>query len=208
MGEFTRRPLAILDGIYRFVGGLRGVNRVDLTSDLTLVHDVSRQAEKAGIGGYFGNVFWEGTVSGNGTIEEMITRPSDIQPALNLDSEYYELWVMRFAARTTTADEGDFTSFSVYQGRDGTSAGGAPRLATLVGSAQVWSDVLEEFTGFSGASNSAGTTQPSVGSTFRPVRTTPGGFLGVQIVTTAAAVLYFKVDLWAGPLGSSPPGVS
>ncbi len=44
-GVFRNAPLRLLDRIYGFVGGLRGVRSVDLSSPIVLVHDVSREAE-------------------------------------------------------------------------------------------------------------------------------------------------------------------
>lgn len=45
MTEFTGKPLGVLDNIYRFVGGLRGLSRFALRGAIQPVHDVSRQSE-------------------------------------------------------------------------------------------------------------------------------------------------------------------
>lgn len=44
MAKFSARPLGTLERIYRFVGGLRGVDDVELAGAIQLVHDVSDQA--------------------------------------------------------------------------------------------------------------------------------------------------------------------
>ena len=45
MGRFTRAPLRLLDRLYRFEGGVQTRSEVDLTSPITRVHDVAREAE-------------------------------------------------------------------------------------------------------------------------------------------------------------------
>lgn len=45
MAKFAQRPLALLERVYRFVGGQRGSSAVDLASPIVRVHDVSRMAE-------------------------------------------------------------------------------------------------------------------------------------------------------------------
>jgi len=45
VARFTLAPLRLLDGLYRFVGGLKGESTMDLTSPIVRVHDLSREAE-------------------------------------------------------------------------------------------------------------------------------------------------------------------
>lgn len=47
MAGFSARPLGILDRIYRFIGGLRGVGDVNIEGSIQLVHDVAPGAIRA-----------------------------------------------------------------------------------------------------------------------------------------------------------------
>lgn len=79
MTEFNAKPLGILDRLYRFVGGLTGVNKVALRSPIQLVHDVSREAEIAR-GFYFMQSAEITVVSAPATIG---------RSSLNLDTEIF-----------------------------------------------------------------------------------------------------------------------
>jgi len=205
MAGFTAKPLKLLDGIYRFVGGLGGVNRVDLASDITLVHDVSRQAERAGVGGHFGRINWQETFSPNGTLEEIIKRVNDIGPILGLEEDQYELYVLQVECNMSTADMADITSVSFVAGCESLKTRYGNRIGTSQPMYHVfyWSDTPLSST------NSSGTAKGSIGSNFYPpVWVPPEGFLAIQGVTTAATTLDFSFLLWAGPRGSTPPGMA
>jgi len=45
VARYTRNPLRLLDRLYDFVGGLRTENRMDVSSPIIRVHDLSREAE-------------------------------------------------------------------------------------------------------------------------------------------------------------------
>jgi len=45
MTRYRNKPLAVLDRIYNFIGGLRATSDMDLVSPIVRVHDLSREAE-------------------------------------------------------------------------------------------------------------------------------------------------------------------
>lgn len=206
MTEFTRRPLAILDNIYRFVGGLKGVNRLNLTQDIQLVHDVARQGEKGGLGGYFGRIRWTDEISINGTDEKVITRPADVAPLLTVDNEQYELWITDVSGYVSTADLADMTEATFLIGCQGGS-----QFQNRIGTNQITNMPYAHFLAadFVQSCNSAGTVYQAVAyHPPQPIRVPPAWHLGVVITTTASANFHFDVELWAGPFGASPPGTS
>lgn len=71
MGQFRRKPLGVLDRIYGFLSGKTTISQVSLEAPATLVHDLSRQAERgAGYGQHGGYVIFNGgnTHAGAGTL--------------------------------------------------------------------------------------------------------------------------------------------
>ncbi len=209
MSGFTQRPLQLLDGIYRFVGGLVGVNRVDLASDITLVHDVGRQAEKSGAGGYFGRFQWRETDTVNGgPTETEITRVANILPLLPYDLEsQYELWLLRASATTSIADWTDLTRVNLYHGVEAASN----RYVTQINpGSQATYDLIVSWVqaDFQSIANIAGTAKAGAGWGGAPVRIFPNGYVGVSITTTASAVVDWTMDFWVGPMGATPPGLA
>lgn len=60
MGKFKRRPLGVVDRIYGFTGASSQVAQVALEVPITMVHDVSREAEYgSGIGQNNGFFWWQ-----------------------------------------------------------------------------------------------------------------------------------------------------
>lgn len=209
MTEFTRRPLQLLDRVYRFVGGTKGVNRLGLNRDITLVHDVSREAERSGIPPWFGYLEWKDSCSTAATLEKNITRDADILPLLHgVDSELdYELYILRVCSHVVAADIGDvdFHSFSWH-----TLTTDPDFVIEVPGSTVNRMDLIYSCAGsdFGMFANSAGADY--YGCSYmpvRPIRTMPEAMLQFQADHNASANAWFAFDLWAGPLGSTPPGL-
>lgn len=107
---FTKRVLTILDGIYDFVGGQTGPPAIDLASPITVVHDVSREAERAS---------GEGSASGYISLRVILTHaaadtqrgeiliPADFS-ATNFDVVLHDLWLIATFVRNSDTD--DFAS--------------------------------------------------------------------------------------------------
>jgi len=212
MTQFLRRPLTLLDRVYNFVGGMKGVGSVDLNSDITLVHDVSREAERDGYGSFMGRCFWSGQVVSTiaGKKEEIVFRTS-FQEALGFTDERYELWLIHAQAQCSEADRADITSVSLVAGRDTISAPpgtirnylelGTPQaVATPVG---YWTELVLSCEG--GGVNRGGCSTADKWAL--PIRTVAGGFLAWQVECTAANTVSFQTEMWAGRLGTTPPGL-
>jgi len=205
MAEFTQRPFGVLDGIYRFQGGLRGVNRLDLRSDITMVHDVSRQAEKAGIGGFYGNILYQNEVTINGQGADLLDRVTEIQPFIGKDDEDYELYALKFSCYVGTGDLNDIAELTV-----GISNEGTLERAILLGAGQKFYIPLANWIKTDAATMYQ---SPGFASTFawvpdQPVRIPPASAAQFYYETIASAVLHWSWELWAGAAGSSPPGRS
>lgn len=213
MVEFTRKPLKLLDGIYRFVGGLSGVSRVDLASDITLVHDVSRQAERSGYGSFYGRVFWSEEVvcPGAASTEKIIYRRT-ISPLLGYPDERYELWLMNAHAECQQSDIGDVTSVTMIMGKDSVSApAGTPQGHQEIAVTQSHAEPVAYWDAMRSSSNASGGVRGGVSSIQqwpRPRQSEWGCFFGWQLVSSAAATIHFTTEFWAGPLGSTPPGLA
>lgn len=204
MAEFIRKPLQLLDNIYRFVGGLKGTPFVNLNSDIQLVHDVSRQAEKAGLGGYYGFAQWQDDLNVNGNLEEELLRTTEVLPLLDqADSEAdYELWILGGSVWVSNTDLADFTDVAFYFGTT-TSTKYARQFGTAGSQYHLlhFSDALYEMANTGGTEIHGTAFVPP-----QPVRTLPNGFLAHHGSSTAACLMHFTWDLWIGPAGASPPG--
>ena len=203
MAEFTRKPLQILDGIYKFVGGLRGTRYLDLGSDISLVHDVSRQSEKSGLGGYYGWAQWQTSFSVNGNLEDELFRDTTVRPALGLDSESdYEMWILGGSLWVSSGDLGDFDDCSFYHGTIVSR-----KYLQQFGTADTQVHLLHGEDTLTEMANTGGTE--IYGTAFtpaQPVRTIPNGYIAVHASSSAACLIHATYDLWIGPAGSSPPG--
>ena len=59
MGEIKNQALGLLGKLYGFPGGQSAPNSVDLTTDVQVVHDVSREAELQALTGADGFGYWQ-----------------------------------------------------------------------------------------------------------------------------------------------------
>jgi len=201
MAEFTRRPLGLLDGIYRFVGGLKGVNRLNLSEDITVVHDVSRQAEKSGMGGYFGQAMWQDSGAINGLSYPQLTRYGDFESALGIDNEAYEVYVTGMSAYVASADKANLTQIGWVLFNNL-----VPLNLLHMGTAQQIVDPLAWFT------TAEIPTLCGYGTCSyhppQPIRLAPNSRLMMHIETGALITVHWTWTLWIGAAGSSPPGLA
>ncbi len=221
MSLFTKKPLGVLDRIYGFVGGLSGVRGVDLSSDITLVHDLSRATEVNGYGGYSGYILWQGqTISGGGAFPTLLMRIADVQAAISRVDEDYELWVMEASAWMTSA--AGFTNMTLAVGRDtGSAPIGQTQHAVRIGPKTSELQPVCRWYAIVMLEDSLGNTRPALGThgpqitpaitgvvPFSPVRVPLGGFVMWLLNSTGAFTYNFTVRLWCGPLGARPPGIA
>jgi len=109
VGVFTKKPLGVLDNIYRFVGGQSGPNSFAEEMAIQPVHDVSREAElgtaQSPERGYFLRGFDHAHV-GTGSIfnqQGCYDRTFD-----SLDAEDVDLWIIDVLCQNN--DASDFAS--------------------------------------------------------------------------------------------------
>jgi hypothetical protein len=222
MAEFQKKPLQILDRLYGFVGGLRGARSVDLSSDITLVHDVARQAEVNGLGGFSGNLLWQGEYTRVGASDEVnLERIADVEPALGVGTEEYELWIME--AHAWAASGANFTNMTLSVGRDtGSCPIGVTQWAVRVGTQQAELQAIAQWYALTTVEDSGGngrsvlsTNLPKIliganvfPQVFQPVRVPIGGFVQWLLGSSGAFTFHYTVRMWVGPLGARPPGLS
>jgi hypothetical protein len=105
--DFKNRPLAALDAIYRFPGGLRAVSQVDLASPIQLVHDVSDEASRTQVVPSSWATAWDTvagstTVYASRTVAEQLAADELALRRAGLTPETAELWVLGFGAEVDT----------------------------------------------------------------------------------------------------------
>jgi len=101
--QFRRRPLSLLDRIYGFISGKTATSGVTLEAPITLVHDVSRQAERSGPGEYGGIVVVQYNATFGGTDEDSAS--GNIFDDFNIDNR--DDWWAWFLAGYGFIDEND-----------------------------------------------------------------------------------------------------
>jgi len=210
MAEFSAKPLRILDSLYRFVGGTRGVSRVDLSSDITLVHDVSKQAEGAGLGPFFGRCEWSGTAlcAGAATDTDAFDLPTEVATIFNIQEDEWDLYTIGISSQIITSDIGDLDTFTFGHGY---ALGTIGRAVSKYGSDKDIYESLVCFTGTDYKPFMRADENTSYSSAYwrpnQPVRVPDKGFIGWRMDSSAALQCAFRWELWAGPRGARPPGL-
>jgi len=212
MTQFQRKPLGVLDGIYGFQGGIKGVNRLDLSSDITIVHDVSRQAEKAGFGNQtFGYVRWRENITTAGAASSGARcTAAQIETALGLNPQTYDWWILNIGGYCSDGDISDID----------TLVGAVEGPAAHLGDFQdVGSGTSLPMFGVFYDSVVHRVLRPSSGSTYYgvlmfeslynalPIRMPSGAAFSLTLKTSAAATFYALAHFWVGARGATPPGV-
>jgi len=213
MTSFTKKPLGMLDNIYKFVGGVRGVSSIDLGSDIQLVHDVSRQAEREGFSP--SRWLWTNRVVAGGAGDHIVTQAySELWVYLQ---QYqlgdFDAYITRLGAWLASIDKADLTSGSVIMYSQAStfnyvSRFGQPSLVTLI------PDLLEEWDGVTevqvtGPTEYAVASQGAAGlrRLETPVLWKPSSSLSYLFTTGAACTVYAWADVWVGSKGCTPPGL-
>lgn len=210
MAKFQRKPLGVLDGIFNFVGGLKGVDRIDLGSDVSTVLDLGRMAEKSGYGGpAFGRIRWTDVITlGGASTGRVRCLHSDLATALNLATQDFDWWLLNLGGWCSTADRADLSTVSAAVSGPSTA-----RDAVMVGTPQETLQIIGSWSSAELASRSSGSTDYGAlvasgpFSPGLPWRMPRDGALTWNLVSTAAMTLNVMGNFWVGAVGATPPGV-
>ena len=123
--KYLARPLRAMDSIYRFEGGMNQSGRVATGQDITVVHNVSREAalssapaqRKAGAGNIFGFVrFSLGLVhAAPGTLFSAITDIYQVEASF-LGVPKSEIWIWLYNLQCSISDTADFDTAALAIG--------------------------------------------------------------------------------------------
>jgi len=211
MSVFSKRPLGILDALYRFVGGQTGPMEFAEDAPIQPVHNLARQAELSGFGIRQG--FWIIKTSqvhaGAGEIEDVI----DVyEPGTVLNGWTSPLpndiraWFIDGFAWTDAASAGFVAAEILCQSQ-----------ANLVGPVDA-SGPFNQFIPCWRADTASGITGQSHIQLFRagapgrlvaePFRIEPTADMFFQSEASAAMTVNICARVWAGTVGATPPGLS
>lgn len=209
MAEFLKKPLGLLDRIYGFVGGLRGTNRVDLASEITLVHDVSRGAERIGYGREDGWARLMIRHAHGGANAQRSTQLLSVLPTLiERPASEVAIWLMNVSGWATT------NAISLVTSSVRIPQGTLPQTGTGVASYDQYIPVfnvrtVNAFT-YDGTNDYYLFEQDKdydIGPPL-PLYCPQGAELNLRTVSTAAWGPQVDYLFWIGAKGATPPGVA
>jgi len=206
VARFQERLLAVAESCYRFVGGERQVSSFDLGTPIQPVHDYARQSELgargvAGEQGYlrFGQSIANAT-AGAATLFASTDPYATFAPdVFDFDPERHTMWLVDCYAAidsVTPANWSNGMAGLIYD------PSGTNRLRGL-----------ERWDGDLGPLVASGNRPAVVDETnpfppWRPNVFLPRGTLLVsQAVSTDDCIQRVHYTLWAGPVGTTPPGM-
>jgi len=208
-GFVLQRVLQVLDRLYDFPGGTRGLNEFDLASAIQPVHNVGRMAELGARGADNSGFLYIGQALVNvSSAPETALASTDIYGAFDSIGEFsnfrtqdHRLWLYELFAGVDDVTPGNWTdgATAIQFDPDGTD-----RQVIL----QHWDFDIGPIT--------AGGARPAVGGFIPmeviPVRAYPIFFpLGSRLVTRSLSQnnVTFRTHTiwWAGPIGVTPPGM-
>lgn len=201
MGTFTRKPLGILDNIYRFVGGQTGPTSFAEEMAIQPVHDVSREAEIGTAQSAALGFFLEGfTLVHVGTGALFGADDAYARVFRDLAPEEVDIWIID--ALCTTSDQSDFATANAgitYPLLPGTFPAAITKLV------RSWS--VPQDTIFSGGINPVQADNHPV---MLPMYVPHGSQIGVRTTSDNAGTMTTQTFflMWAGARGALPPGVA
>lgn len=209
MGKFQSRSLEVLDRLYDFVGGTRRMDTFDLAGSVQPVHDMSREAELGSRGVRQGGFIYIGDTLTNATMGvTTIFTSRDIYASLDsvgvlqdFSSRLHRLWLMDVFG---SVDDTGVTNF--------TEAGAAIKYQDPA----VRLQFLRHWDGVT-ASVASGEDHPMVQieaslpfQRTRPLYLPFGGtptLLQANAISSDDCTARVHWLLWAGPIGTTPPGM-
>lgn len=203
MGKFLQRSLGVLDRVYDFVGGTRGLSEFDLAGSIQPVHDMSREAELGSRGvaqaGFLqlGQTFVHAAPGG-------VTVSTDVYAAFDSIAAFSDF-------RSTGKDLHRLWLLDIFGSTDS-----AANFNGLSSQAELAPNDRTQFLGTWDATNNAGgarlsLVKSSTADTDRrryPALWQPGSlWISDSSAINGAVTTRLHTLWWAGPLGTTPPGM-
>jgi len=203
------RALVVLDRLYNFPGGTRGLTEFDLASPIQPVHDLSREVELGSRGAVDGGylrigVTLENATAGAATIEAT-QNFYDLFDSITQFSEFrtrdHRLWLVEVYGTVDAVNSGNWTNVRCGRRID---PGGTNRMKqifqadTLLNSPE------------SGGGIPVGNVDASDRLTplmFVPDLIQPGTLYKSAATSIDDSIARINFTLWAGPIGTTPPGL-
>lgn len=211
MTQFRSRSLSVLDRLYNFIGGTRGLNRFDLAGAIQPVHDFSREAELGSRGteansGYLsiGDTLTNASMGATTIFSSRDVYASfDLVGALNdFSSRLHRLWLIDiFGTVTVDGDQGNWSS---------SGAGIKYQDPVRVRLLKNWNDDLGPLASLEDRPMVADETRSPVPFTrpiYLPFIPTLPTLLQSTSVSTDDCEVRIHWLFWAGPIGTTPPGM-
>jgi len=202
VAPFTFRPLRTLDALYRFVGGMTGLQDFALESAIQPVHDVSRMAAlSGGISPAFGYVAAGGVDvhAGAGSIRTTAD-PYSIAGDFNVLDEAAAAWLIAVFGTTDSSANHSTASISYSYPVIPNAFGGQEVVCGFFPNI-----VAETVSGNFSIGDAAKDSQQAPLPLFLP----RGGTLNFLSVAQIGAVeTALTAVLWVGAVGTTPPGMA
>lgn len=206
MGKFLQRSLGVLDRVYDFVGGTRGLSEFELGGSIQPVHDMSREAElgSRGVaqGGYLslGQTFVH---SGVGTLFVA----TDVYAAFDSIARFSDF-------RSTAKDQHRLWLLDIFGAVDGTVANWSFSMSAALLAPDDRTQFLAQYdstqaitvTGAAPLAMTSSVNTPLDRRTY-PALWQPGTIWQGRSTATDAVTTRLHTLWWAGPLGTTPPGM-
>lgn len=215
MGDFRNRPLGVLDRIYGFLSGKTQASIVNLESPVTVVHDISRQAE---LGAAFGMNNGRGvqnltqTHAGAGTMRQQQNAyawlTGGLDPTIDPLVTDTQVWIL--GVDVMVEDETKLSTLSVALGQNNILE---PTILETY--RPIFYGVGSQY--FKISNTSATSDVKMLAQAYNvmppgwqrnPWPVERGELLLVHSVATAAVTAVIYVDFWVGRKGTNPPGMS
>lgn len=212
MSEFRNKPLAVLDRIYSFLSGRTAINQVETGMPITLVHNLSREAELGAAYGRKDGIFTRTLTNTHvGASTERTSWDINYYVRIGADPVYdpgvddVSIWLLEFGVQTSSVANLNYISIlKAYQ------AGAFTPQATEIGIPMYYAATgVNSFTSIAAAASQAYTYQDSdveyknyslpmffPQGTYLCIQTDSGGAVNVQVYTV----------WWMGRRGTHPPG--
>lgn len=212
MGEFRNKPLGVLDRIYGFLSGKTQSSQVTLETPVTVVHDVSREAELGSAFGFFNGLQGVNAVNthvGAGTIrsawDPYYYCLLGLDPTIQPTRDQVDIWLLDVSLLVDTP--ANLTRASVGYGYPANTfppATGETLWPLLTGAGAGAID----FSNVAASGTSYLLSQQShyFFEQHRPLFIAPGGVVTLYSLSTGALNVLGSLLFWVGRKGTTPPG--
>lgn len=218
MGQpFNARPWGVLDRIYRFVGGISPTRAISVEQPVTLVHDLSREAERgSGYGEWEGFWVFGGTNAhaGASTLVSVYWPTQAAAALLGISATEIGVWLKAVSQFCPTVDAANWSSSQVAMGYQARISPGAPygpagapyRLLQWSQAAQV--TAVGDAAGGSTVSIAAQQMALSPPWQEPSIYVPQDSAITFRSISTGVVNITCNLLCWVGPRGASPPGMA